>query len=189
MGTQVNPDCFVIMPIQNEETEFLWEEVYKSTIEETGFRAIRIDEEEDGRSMHAQIVEYLKFSPLIVADITLSRPNCYWEVGFAMGQNKYSNLILCCREDHNPDSNAYNPETNKVHFDVNTYYVIWWTQAKLADFKQELKRKILQRKPKILQKTELENPRGTARIDNKSKAINEVIKKGNKELETWKRQT
>ena len=36
---------------------------------------------------------------MIVADITNERPNCYLEVGYAMGLGKKANLILTARED------------------------------------------------------------------------------------------
>lgn len=185
----MKPDCFVIMPIQNPETEFLWEDVYKPIIEETGFKAVRIDEQEDGTSMHALIIEYLKLSPLVVADLSLARPNCYFEVGFAMGQNKFANLILCCREDHNPDSKNYDPSKNKVHFDVNTFYVIWWSKDETELFRTQLKTKIFQRKPKILELTEMENPKKPINLQNDSQqsSLVEVVNSGIKELKSWKK--
>lgn len=106
-----------------------------------------------------------------------------------MGQNKFTNLILCCREDHNPDSNDYDPSKNKVHFDVNTFYVIWWSKDETETFRTQLKNKILQRKPKILEFTELENPKKpqNLHIDSPNSSLGDVVNSGIKELKSWKK--
>src|SRR5258708_134031 len=94
-------ECFVIMPIKATETEFMCTDVYTPVIEAAGMTPIRIDEQDDGTLLPLQIVQQINSSALIVADLTLARPNCYFEVGYAMGINRYSTLILCCRDDHN----------------------------------------------------------------------------------------
>ncbi len=142
-------DCFIIMPIKNPETEPLWLGVYKKIIADAGFNPIRIDEDEkeDGRPLNDQIIEYLSTAPLIVADITLSRPNCYFELGFAFAKymNETERIILCCRSDHNPDSPLYRPGHHKIHFDVRQYNIIWWDESDLDAFRISLSKKISQR--------------------------------------------
>ena len=123
-------DCFVIMPIGNPETEFLWKDVYLPLLEGLNFEPKRAKENDDGHEMSGQIRNFIGTSSLLIADLTLARPNCYYEVGLAMGQSRESNLILCCREGEN------------IHFDISTYYVIRWSKNKLKDFKRELAEKI-----------------------------------------------
>jgi hypothetical protein len=145
------PDCFVIMPIGRPETELVWTEVYKPTIEACSFKPCRVDKEDDGRQLPTQIIQFLQLSPLLIADLTFARPNCYYEIGFAMGLNRERNVILCCREDHNSDSPRFVASQNKVHFDIHSYGILWWDPENLESFRQELRSKIKLRK-KVLER-------------------------------------
>ena len=144
-------ECFVIMPIDHPEVEFMWNEVYEPIINSLGYLPVRIDENDDGTLMPVQIVQYLNNSKLLIADLTMERPNCYFEVGFAMGLNRYSDLILCCRDDHNIYDPGHDPKGPKAHFDLNSHGILWWNKEKLDIFKKELQAKIkkrLSQKPK-----------------------------------------
>ena len=142
-------ECFVIMPIGAQETEFMWNQVYQPILRECDFRAIRIDEEDNGTLIPAQIIQQINSSVLIVADLTLARPNCYFEVGYAMGINRYNSLILCCREDHNIHSPKSKGCEHKLHFDLQSYGVLWWNKDDVDKFKQDLRLKVSKRKPKL----------------------------------------
>ncbi len=50
-------------------------------------------------------------------------------------------MIVCCREDHLPGSPRYDG-TNKIHFDLANYGVMFWNVADLDSFKRELREKI-----------------------------------------------
>ena len=139
------------MPIGVPETERIWKEVYEPVINDSGLNPIRIEEDDDGTSMHRQINEDIVDASLIIGDITFARPNCYYEVGYAYGKGKNSNLILCCREDHNSDSPNFKPGEYKVHFDLQTYYILWWDENNLEEFRTKLAAKIERRKEKFLQ--------------------------------------
>jgi len=138
------PFCFVIMPIKDPATEFLWDEVYSPIIKNSGFVPERIDKEEDGSVIPKLIMEKIILDELIIADLTLARPNCYFELGYAYGipEKKDSQIIVCCREDHCSDSDNYNSKIHKVHFDFSWRNIIWWEKEKLEDFKTELASKI-----------------------------------------------
>lgn len=179
-------NCFVIMPIENPETEPIWENVYIPVIEGAGLAPKRIDKEDEGTLLPTQIVQYINQSPLIIADLTLARPNCYLEVGYAMGLNKYNNLILCCREDHNIHSPKYSIDSEKVHFDLQSYGIIWWNQNDLDSFKEKLAEKIEFRKEKILKLTPKPQK---ATIDVNKTLIKDLILKERKELKKWKKMT
>lgn len=146
-------DCFVIMPIGNPETEIIWKEVYYPVIDKAELNPVRIKEEDDGTLMPVQIIQYINNSQLLIADLTFARPNCYLEIGYTWGINKYSNLILCCREDHNQDSPNFSNNAHKVHFDVQSYGIIWWQTDKLEKFSNDLidiikkRQEIIKRQP------------------------------------------
>lgn len=127
------PVAFVIMPIENPDTEFLWEEVYKPVLDELGYHPCRSKEDDNGQEMTGRIRWRINTSDLLIADLTLARPNCYYEIGLAMGNNRENNLVLCCRDGE------------PVHFDISTYYVVRWTRDRMDNFKNELKQKIQQR--------------------------------------------
>jgi hypothetical protein len=80
-----------------------------------------------------------------VADLTNERPNCYLEVGYAMGMNKFTHLILTAREDHNQDNPGHKPGDPKIHFDLSGYPILWWHQDRLDDFHAQLEKEIRRR--------------------------------------------
>lgn len=59
--------------------------------------------------------------------------------------NKYRNLILCAREDHNPDSSNYKAGGPKIHFDLSGYDILWWSKDNLDEFKVDSIKKIKKR--------------------------------------------
>ena len=140
-----SPDCFVIMPFGLTETERVWIDAYEPTIKSCSLNPIRVDKEDDGSLITAQIVQYLQRAPLLIADLTFARPNCYYEVGYAHGLARERNLILCCREDHITGSPNFRPAQNKVHFDLQNYGILFWDPTDLNRFKQGLRSKIEKR--------------------------------------------
>jgi len=179
-------ECFVIMPIGFEEMEPIWKNIYEPILTELSFKAIRVDQEDDGTLLPAQIIQYINNSPLLIADLTLSRPNCYFEVGYAMGLNKYTNLILCCRDDHNTHNSSFNPNSGlKLHFDLQSYGVIWWSPENLVKFKTDLKVRIEQRKKKI----DLPKEIPSANIEpSKDSQLLKLIEEQEKEVGKWIKQ-
>ena len=121
-----DPQCFVIMPINNPATEFLYSEVYYPIITAANFMPDRIDKTEDGGDLAPKIMEKIVTSSLIIADITMERQNCYFELGFAYGRLKSQQIIVCCREDHYARSPNYRNDGPCVHFDMGgkNYFVV-----------------------------------------------------------------
>lgn len=178
-------DCFVIMPIGNPETEPVWEKAYFPIINGVSLKPKRVDIHDDGTFLPMQIIQYISGSQIIIADLTLARPNCYLEVGYAMGLNKYNNLILCCREDHNPDSPIFSKNQHKVHFDLQSFGILWWGNNNLDAFKVNLKQKI-ERRIKRLKHAPL-----SVELSGKPKTSNleHLMSKSQEELKKWKRPT
>lgn len=138
-------EAFVVMQIGNKQLDSLWKEVYIPVIKECGLVPKRVDKHNEGRLLQSEIADFVKRAKIVIADLTNERPNCYLEVGYAMGIDKFKNLILCAREDHHHESSNYTKGGPKIHFDLSGYGFLWWEETKLDDFRKELTFKIKQR--------------------------------------------
>lgn len=138
-------ESFVIMQIGNSQLDKIWKEVYLPATVECKLDPKRVDKHNEGRLLNSEIAEFIKRAKIIIADLTNERPNCYLEIGYAMGIDKFQNLILCAREDHNPDSPNYKKGGPKVHFDLSGYDILWWEEKNLSEFKVSLIKRIKHR--------------------------------------------
>lgn len=123
-------EAFVIMKIGDEELDNIWRNVYIPAIKECGLEPKRVDKHNEGRLLTSEIAEFIKRAKIIIADLTAERPNCYLEIGYAMGKDKFTNLILCIKNNH------------KVHFDLGGYELIKWDETNLDMFRRILIKKI-----------------------------------------------
>jgi len=190
MPDEYKKDCFVIMAF-DPEVEPIWEKVFIPVIESAECKPLRVNVNEDGSSLSDLIFQYIRNSPLIVADLTLARPNCYFEVGYALGLNKHKKLILCCREDHNPDSPNYKPGSYKIHFDLRQHFIIWWEINNFEKFKVDLAEKINQRRDLIDKKEEIpleaKSPQSIGKVSEKEvvDGLEGRLKNARQDYELW----
>lgn len=119
-------EAFIIMQIGNQELDTICKDIFVPALKACGFDPKRVDKHNKGGLLKSEIVQFIKDSDIILADLTNERPNCYLEVGYTMGLNKFQNLILTAREDHNPDSLNYVKNGRKVHFDLSGYDILFW---------------------------------------------------------------
>jgi hypothetical protein len=131
--------AFVIMQIGNPELDSMCGKVIIPALTACGFDPKRVDKHNKGGLLKSEIIAFIEESEIIVADLTNERPNCYLEIGYAMGVDKYANLILTAREDHNQTGPKYRSGGPKVHFDLSGYDVLFWSQDDLPAFKVSLK--------------------------------------------------
>jgi hypothetical protein len=136
--------AFVIMQIGNTELDQLYLEIFVPAIRAANLEPKRIDIDNEGNLLKKEIIEYIEKAEIIVADLTNERPNCYLEVGYAMGLDKYKNLIFTVREDHYFDSPNYKKGGPKVHFDVTGYDILFWDKSNLNEFKKNLRIKLIE---------------------------------------------
>lgn len=139
-------EAFVIMQIGNPELDKVYEQVIAPTLKACGLDPKRVDKHNRGGLLKSEIIGYIQKAEIIVADLTNERPNCYLEVGYAMGKEKYQNLILTAREDHNPSSADHIKGGSKVHFDLLGYDILFWKTSELDSFTAELRRRIGRRR-------------------------------------------
>lgn len=138
----ITDEVFVIMPIGKPITDTIWKNVYVPVIQDFELSPKRIDKHNEGRFLMSEVADLINRSKLIIADLTDERPNCYLEVGYALGLEKYNHLILCARENHNHDSPNHQKNGPKVHFDITGYDILFWDENKIDDFKIKLAKKI-----------------------------------------------
>ena len=135
-------EAFIIMQIGDTTLDTVYEEVFVPAIEEAGFAARRVDRHNAGDLLKSEIVQFIERSQIIVADITNERPNCYLEIGYAMGLGKKANLILTAREDHHHSSPNFRADGPRVHFDLEGYDLLFWKSDQLSEFRAELTKRI-----------------------------------------------
>ena len=137
--------AFVIMRIGNKELDKIYDEALIPSIKSCGLEPKRVDKHNKGGLLKSEIIQFIHESPIIIADLTDERPNCYLEVGYAMGINKFKNLILTARQDHNIDSPHHVQGGPKVHFDLGGYEILFWDPSNLKEFTSALERRIHRR--------------------------------------------
>jgi hypothetical protein len=137
--------AFVIMQIGNVELDKLYQEIYIPAIKDANLNPKRIDFDDEGNLLKKEIVEYIENADIIIADLTNERPNCYLEIGYAMGLDKYKNIIFTAREDHLPESPNFKKGGPKIHFDVSGYNILFWDKSDLEEFADKLTEQINRR--------------------------------------------
>lgn len=82
--------------------------------------AKRIDEVEDSGRLTDQILENIRSSRFVIADLTGERPNRYYETGYAHAFGKEIILTIKANE--------------KIHFDLAGYrFLQWHTEQELPE--------------------------------------------------------
>jgi nucleoside 2-deoxyribosyltransferase len=123
-GTNINSkQAFVAMWFDPSMVE-AYKQGIKLGIEDAGYDAFRIDEQDHNDKIDDQIIAEIRRSRFLVADFTQgetgARGGVYYEAGFAHGLN--IPVIFTCRKD----------VIEKVHFDTRQYnHIVWETFEEL----------------------------------------------------------
>lgn len=133
------------MQIGNADMDAIYEDMIAPAMRECDIAPIRVDKHNDGRLLQSQIARFIRDADIIVADLTNERPNCYAEVGLAMGWEKFGHVILAARSDHKPDRPGRAAGEPKVHFDLGGYDFLYWDPADRSAYRVELVRRIRHR--------------------------------------------
>ncbi len=112
-----NPKVFVAMSFDETMID-TWEQAISPAIEETGYKAVRIDKKAHNNLIDNEIIAEIRESRFVVADFTGQRAGVYFEAGFARGLGLQ--VVHSCRSD----------DTNNLHFDANHYNYIKWSTLK-----------------------------------------------------------
>ena len=110
------PSVFVLMPFDDE-----FNSVYSGFLEDVlrakGFEVTRADNIENQRSIMKDVIEGIVKSDLIVADLTSSNPNVYYELGIAHALGKPVIHLTQALEEVPFDLRAYRFIEYSTHFD------------------------------------------------------------------------
>ena len=137
--------AFVILQIGNPELDIIYDKAIVPAILSCGLEAKRVDKHNEGGLLKSEIISFIQESEIIIADLTNERPNCYLEIGYAMGIDKFRNLILTVREDHFPDNPKHVKGGPKIHFDLAGYDILSWSPDNIKSFKEKLEKRINRR--------------------------------------------
>lgn len=151
--------AFLIMQFGNAQLDQVYAEVFRPAIVSCGLDPKRVDKHNQGGILKTEIDTFIQQAEIIVADLTNERPNCYIEVGYAMGLGKFTNVILSARQDHNPTHPTHIKGGPRIHFDLAGYDILFWDPSNLPAFRRELEARIQRRLPLIAQKKRATAPR------------------------------
>jgi hypothetical protein len=120
--------CFVVMSFsRNPLLEDMYNEGIKPAVEQLGFRCIRADEIEHNDRITDVVIEMIRRSDFVIADMTEERPNCYYELGYGHALGK---VVI---------PTVYRQAS--LHFDVRDYHFIVYSGAE--DLRTRLNKRIL----------------------------------------------
>jgi len=105
--------CFVIMPFSEDMKDVYWKAI-KPACDQAGFEALRVDELEGVYNINQKIIEHIFESAAIIADLTDSRPNVFYELGVAHAIDNKTIMIIQTKD--------------KVPFDVHSYRCLEYVQ-------------------------------------------------------------
>ena len=107
--------AFVIMPFSNE-FDPVYHQLIKPSFEEAGFRVDRADDIVSQRNILKDVIDGIHKADVIVADVTGSNPNVYYELGVAHGLKKNVILLTQSKKDIPFDLKSYRHVEYDVHF-------------------------------------------------------------------------
>lgn len=128
-------NVFVVMSFHKELDE-TYEKGILPAIQQCGLNPCRVDREEFEGTITQAILDKIASSQLVVADLTYERPNCYYELGYAIGVRKP--CIITARQDHDPRRPGRGHDEPKVHFDLDSHKITYWDPDRLDEFKENV---------------------------------------------------
>jgi len=111
---------FIVMPFKEEFDELY--SVYKTVCKDFGFDAVRTDKVFSLEKILPRILNGIRHSAFVIADVTETSPNVFYEIGFAEGLGRP--IIATAKED------------TKLPFDIADTPVTFWNS--LEDLKAKL---------------------------------------------------
>ena len=112
---------FVAMSF-SAEMESAWEMAIKPAIENSGYKAYRIDKNPHNERIDVKIMSEIKNSRFIVSDFTGNKHGVYFEAGYALGLG--IPVIWCIKK----------KDIDGVHFDTRQYnHITWETERDLKE--------------------------------------------------------
>jgi hypothetical protein len=119
---------FIVMPMNDDPELQNVFEVIKEESSKHDINAIRIDEVQTSGKITDEILEEIQQSEYFFVDLTNSRPNVYYELGYIHGlKNEKKKIVLMAKKG------------TKTHFDIQDMRIIFYKNA------DHLRRKLIVR--------------------------------------------
>ncbi len=94
-----------------------------------GLNAVRVDDIQDSGPIPVQILKAIEEAEFLIFDLTVERPNVYYELGYAHGTgNRSEEIILVAKSG------------TKIHFDVAHLRIMYYESA--IELEQKLQPKL-----------------------------------------------
>lgn len=90
------PTCFVIQPFDGEAFDRRYESDIKLAIKDAGLEPYRVDQDPSADDLIESIENGIRRAAVCVADISLDKPNVWYEVGFAYAAKRQV-VLMCAR--------------------------------------------------------------------------------------------
>ncbi len=120
--------CFVIMSFSGNPLLLdSYELAIKPVVEELGYACAKVDEQQFNGSIRDRIIEGIRDSTFVIADVTEARPNCYYELGVAHSLGKIVIHLARGKRD--------------IHFDVRDFNFIIY--SRIEELKEKLRKRIM----------------------------------------------
>jgi hypothetical protein len=111
----VKPKIFVVMQFSKDYNE-LFEDVIKPVSESAGYECIRADEFYTSTPILKDIIESIRESTAIIAEITPDNPNVFYEIGYSHAINKPT-ILLCDKK------------RDKLPFDLSSFRTLFYENS------------------------------------------------------------
>jgi len=117
------PSAFVVMQFSKEYND-LYEEVIKPVTEKFGYECVRADDKYASTPILNDIIQSIKDSSVVVAEITPDNPNVFYEIGYSHAIGKPT-ILLC-------DANR-----DKLPFDLSGFRTLFYENTIVGKKKVE----------------------------------------------------
>lgn len=108
-------NIFVLMPFAPDFDD-VFRQIIQTPLEAAGFTVRRADESRGTRNIMHEVIEGIATADLVVADLTSTNPNVYYELGIAHALGKRTILLTQELDDVPFDLRAYRIITYSTHF-------------------------------------------------------------------------
>lgn len=124
--------CFVIQPFDGGDFDARYDEVLAPAVKDAGLEPYRVDRDPHASIPIRQIEEGIRSCRICLADISLDRPNIWFELGFAIASQRP--VVMICHEE----------QRSRYPFDVQHRAIVSYKTGTMGGL-QLLKDQVVQR--------------------------------------------
>lgn len=133
--------CFIAMAFGFPETDYIFDKVICTTLNELSINPRRIDRLNHQERIDQKIKSEIEKADFVIADLTFARPSVYYEAGYAerfLGKS----VIYIMAFDHLGKQMSDSFGNFRVHFDLQNANIITWKIQDLDNFMIGLKNRV-----------------------------------------------